>query len=587
MTNPRCIGRVKHVRGATVTVSLDRDLVGVTPLWEGRPYPVGQVGSLVVLPQGPTSLLAAVTLVGIAELTGHLEPSSTVQVGDRWLQVQLLGELDSMGEFHRGVSTYPGLDDPVHFTIPADLKNVFPAPSSHYVRIGGLVAAPGVPLTLDAPKLVTRHSAIVGSTGSGKTSAVASLIQNLVSGGWTAANVVVIDPHGEYADAFDESASVRSVGGDANDLLRVPYWALPSNDILGVLCGGSLGKTVENRFQELVLEARREFASEAEWMDLPSEKITSDSPIPFDIHRVWFELDYENNATYSEPNGNGEAEIAEEGDPETLRPTRFHTHGLGATPPFKGPRAGHYALAPGRMRTTLADPLMRFLVNPKGRPDGSDPLVEVIQEWLGGVKPVSVLDFSGVPNEVTDLAVGVVLQLIFELAVRSDEDGIGRPRPVLVVLEEAHRYMSDQASTTTARRSANRIAREGRKYGVGLMLITQRPSELPDTALSQVGTLMALRLTNGSDQARVRSALPDAVAGLADSLPALRTGEAIVAGEAVTLPTRVHFDLPSPQPRASDPTLESWRREPTINDVGRAVKIWRGDQLEVDNDRVD
>ena len=176
--DPRSIGRVRHVRGATVTVALDDSLVGVTPLWEGQSYPIGQVGSLVIIPQGPTRLLAAVTLVGIAELSGTLDPSASVQVGDRWLQVQLLGELDGVGRFRRGVSTYPGLDDPVRFTTPTDLRLVFPEASEDRVRVGHLAAAPDVPLTLDARSLVTRHSAIVGSTGSGKTSAVATLVQN-------------------------------------------------------------------------------------------------------------------------------------------------------------------------------------------------------------------------------------------------------------------------------------------------------------------------------------------------------------------------------------------------------------------------
>ena len=144
------------------------------------------------------------------------------------------------------------------------------------------------------------------------------------------------------------------------------------------------------------------------------------------------------------------------------------------------------------------------------------------------------------------------------------------------MLEEAHRYLGDSATTRVAKESANRIAREGRKYGIGLLLVTQRPSELPDTALSQVGTIVALRLTNGTDQSTVKAALPDAVAGLAEALPALRTGEAIVVGEAVTLPCRVQIARPHPRPEADDPSLDSWRRPPTQNDVRDAIARWRG-----------
>jgi uncharacterized protein DUF87 len=574
--DPRCIGRVRHVRGATVTVELDDSLAGVTPLWEGRLHPIGQVGSLVEIPQGPVKLLAAVTLVGIAELSGPLEPSAAVQVGDRWLQVQLLGEVDGLGRFLRGVRTYPALDDPVRFITADGLRHVFPTTDSKHVKLGFLASAPDVPFALRAEPLVTRHGAVVGSTGSGKTSAVASLVQAFVREGWASANIVVVDPHGEYAKALQGIATVRSVLEEGDSLLRVPFWALPSADIVRAFCGREESSTVQNRFAELVTTARREFANKASWLNLDIAAVTADTPIPFDLRNVWSQLDYDNNAVFEKLKGEGTAQVEEPGKPEALKPTKFKPYGLGSQAPFKGTTHGHYGTAPDRMRLRLADPRFRFLLEPAGALDGSDPLVSVIQEWLGDDKPVSVLDFSGVPGNATDLAVGIILQLLLELALWSRDDGIGRPRPVLIVLEEAHRYLGESATTRAARESANRIAREGRKYGVGLLLVTQRPSELPDTALSQVGTIIALRLTNGTDQNTVKAALPDAVAGLADALPSLRTGEAIVVGEAVTLPTRVLIDLPEPRPDADDPPLDPWRRPATVNAVSGAVKRWRG-----------
>ena len=152
------------------------------------------------------------------------------------------------------------------------------------------------------------------------------------------------------------------------------------------------------------------------------------------------------------------------------------------------------------------------------------------------------------------MAIGAILTLLFELALRSSPEGpgIGRPQPVLIVLEEAHRYLGEDAAVGT-RDAASRIAREGRKYGVGLMLVSQRPSELPDTTLSQCGTLIALRLSNSADQGMIRSALPDSIEGLASTLPSLRIGEAIVSGEAVTLPARVLVNRPNPTPQSEDP----------------------------------
>lgn len=232
---------------------------------------------------------------------------------------------------------------------------------------------------------------------------------------------------------------------------------------------------------------------------------------------------------------------------------------------------------PELLRLGLLDPRLSFLQQPQGDKNGRDPLVGEVANWLGGERPVSILDFSGVPETASELAIGVILTLIFEAAIRSPKsgDGIGRSRPVLIVLEEAHRYLGDSA-IAMARRAANRIAREGRKYGVGLMLVTQRPSELPDTALAQSGTLIALRLSNSADQAKIRAALPDSVSGLAAVLPALRTGEAIVTGESISLPARALVDPPSPFPNAHDPSLDAWRLPSTVPDVSAAIDSWRG-----------
>ena len=200
-----------------------------------------------------------------------------------------------------------------------------------------------------------------------------------------------------------------------------------------------------------------------------------------------------------------------------------------------------------------------------------------MQEWHGGTEPISVLDFNGVPTYAADVAVGTVMTLLFDLALRSNPEGpgIGRPCPVLIVLEEAHRYLGEQAAATT-RNATHRIAREGRKYGVGMMLVSQRPSELPDTALSQCGTLIALRLTNSTDQAKIRAALPDAIEDLAAVLPSLRTGEAIASGEAITLPARVLVERPRPMPRSEDPSTGVWRGEKALPDLTSALKEWRG-----------
>lgn len=445
--DPTCIGRVRHVLGSNVTVALDPDLAGVAPIYRGRLQSVGQIGSLVRFPQGLVDLIGSVTLVGIAELSGALPPVENVQIGERWIKVQLQGQIGSLGGFQRGVGSYPGLDDPVHFATPDKLAEVFPDPGEGRLRLGQLSAAPEIPVSLEAAKLVLRHAAVVGSTGAGKTSAVAALLQNLLHEGWPGANIVVIDPHGEYARAIGDAGSVRSVL-DPDHLLRVPYWALPAEEILVAFVGSSGGGTTKKRWAELVAEARARFVESAEWLDLDPVAVTADTPVPFDVREVWYRLDYENRETREKVNDPTTTCKEEDGAPATLRPARFTHYGAGGASPHKATTYDNHGRVPELLRLALRDPAFQFFQQPPPNPQGDDPLEQAMLEWLGGGNPISVLDFGGVPSGVADLAIGVVLDLLFELALRSDEDGpgIGRPRPVLFVLEEAHRYLGEGAN---------------------------------------------------------------------------------------------------------------------------------------------
>ena len=576
--DPTCIGRVRHVLGATVTVALDPDLAGTAPIYRGRLQSIGQIGSLVRIPQGLVDLVATVSLVGIAELSGTTKPATAVQRDERWLQVQLLGEIDrSTGQFNRGVGAHPGLDDSVHFATPEQLQSVFPLADENFLRLGRLAAAEEVPVCLDASRLVVRHAAVVGSTGSGKTSAVASLLQGFIRGGWRSANIVVIDPHGEYARALAEDASVKSVLSTGEEQLCVPFWALPAAESLRIFAGIAGESTFARRYVECVTNARRQFVERAVWLNVEPTAVTADTPVPFDIRSVWHALDAENKETWQEKGDPGSVCRVTEGDVSRLQPATFAPYGPGGKPPHKGPYHGVYGTGPDLLRLGLLDRQLEFFQKPAGAVDGCDPLVKVMQGWLGNAQPVSVLDFSGVPSRAADCAIGVVLNLILEVALRcgANGPGIGRPSPVLIVLEEAHRYLSESANTLT-RVSANRIAREGRKYGVGLLLVTQRPAELPDTALAQCGTLVALRLSNAEDQGTIRAALPDSIAGLAAVLPSLRTGECVVSGEGMILPARVLVDKPNPRPEADDPSLKPWREEPCVPDIAPGLTAWRG-----------
>jgi len=569
------IGRVRLVLGGSITIELNDDLAGIAPIWRGQLQPIGQVGSIVRIPQGPVTLLATVTLVGISELieTGELTKDA-LHLGDRWIKAQLIGEINALGRFERGISSYPGLDDRVHLASDTDLRTIFPSADDEHVAIGTLSASPNIVAAVQIDRLVTRHSAVVGSTGAGKTSAVATLLQRLVRTSWPAANVIVVDPHGEYASALKDDAKVVKMSMSGNGF-TLPCWSLPASDVLLALAELSQ-QSLRQHFSDAVLTERREFAKTAPWVKLAQEDINADTPIPYDLRKVWYRLDRLNRQTLSDKQRGVEA-LIQEGNAEALDPAQFPLPSPTNTPPYKGEQYDKIFPVPQRLKRALEDKRLDFFVAPL-LDKNADPLPSLLSSWLGGDKPVTVLDFSGVPSAVVDAAVGGLLSLIFDIASHCDESGgIGYPNPVLFVLEEAHRYLREEQSVEMARVAVNRIAREGRKYGVGLMLISQRPSELPDTALSQVGSMIALRLTNGKDQGTVRAALPDAVAGLAEALPSLRNGEAIVSGEAARIPMRLRIDLPNPQPDAQDPSLTPWRRKNKVVEADIAIARWRGD----------
>jgi uncharacterized protein DUF87/helicase HerA-like protein len=519
-------------------------------------------------------------MLGIAELVPPVEPALMPQQGERWIQFQLLGEIDSAGRFRRGVSTYPAVDDAVHFATSTQISSIYPPPAQDRIRLGTLSTSRGHVVSLDLGKLVTRHSAVVGSTGSGKSSTVARVLQAVIASNMERANILLIDPHGEHAAAMGHHAAVRSVLGIGDAELFVPYWAFSFDELLQVYGRGTeRNPVVRNRLQDLMLQGKQEFLQLAGWAAPTAADITVDSPVPFDLRQVWHTLDYDNRATYTQPQSQGAACVTVQGNANTLTPTQFQAYALGAAAPYKGRTHGQYSPLPDTLRVRLTDPRFGFLARAFPNPAQPDPLPQQIANWLGDDRPVSVLDFSGVPTEAADIAIGAVLNLIFVAAANSTtEDGIGRARPVLIVLEEAHRFLGKATAATAsfAREAAERISREGRKYGVGLMLVSQRPSELSETVLSQCGTVLSMRLTNQSDQSSVRAALPDAIASLVEALPSLRTGEALVTGEAITLPSRVVIDRPNPEPHAADPPLTSWIGEPSANDVSAAIARWRG-----------
>ena len=582
--DPTYLGTIAAVSGAALNVHLAGSVASGLTIIRGRTYRVGQVGSFVRIPQGYQDLLGVVTEIGANAIPERL---TTVDDTGRWMKIELIGEMAG-GVFHRGVSQYPNIGDVVHLAIEEDLRRIYDIQDQGHITIGTLSSAESIPAKIAVNELITRHSAVLGSTGSGKSTTIASLLRALTTsdGGraqYPSARVLVLDVHGEYSIPLADVAQVFSVEPQSGQQrLYIPYWALDSNDLLEFLTGG-LEARAETAFVDRIVQFKIAPHRAQEFPGVETASITVDTPLPFSLKRLWYELiDFE--LMTFEGKERDQPTLKANGDPDRLIPPTYKPHAMGATGPFLNQSAIGIQRQLSLLRSRLMDRRYDFLLRPgpwepdmDGRPQKD--LDELLAGWLGGVKPLTILDLSSVPSGVLGRLVGSILNIVYEALFWSREKSEGGiERPLLVVMEEAHRYLSGR-SAEVASKVVQKIAKEGRKYGVGALIVSQRPSEVNETILSQCGTVFALRLSNPADRARVTGTLPDGLAGLLDVLPILRTGEAIVTGEAAKLPMRCRIKLPTKghRPRSEDPAVSNrWGLPRREEEYQRVLASWRG-----------
>ncbi len=585
-TDPTYLGNVSAVSGASVTVKLAESLASGLAIIHGHTYRVAQVGSFVRIPQGYQDLFGIVSEVGATAAP----PTATEGIVDtgRWMRVELAGEAIG-AKFERGLSQHPNINDSVHIVTETDLKRIYGHGGDDQIPIGTLSSAENIVVRLSLDNLVTRHSAVLGSTGSGKSTTVASLLRSIVkpSGateGSPGARILLLDLHGEYSRALGDVARVLSATPQPGETpLYVPYWALEAGELLEFVAGG-LTDNQEIAFTDKIqdLKAARLAANAIPGLD--ANALTVDSPIPFSLNQLWFDLiDFETRTFVGRERDQPALEPGGQGDAATLTPPRYQPHAMGAAGPYMNQAAKGIRRHLNLMRSRLLDRRYDFLLHPgPWEPDLNGRAVAdldtLLQGWLGHEKPITILDLSGVPSTVLERLIGSILRIIYEALFWSREKTEGGIlRPLLVVMEEAHRYLGPDTAGVAAD-IVKRIAKEGRKYGIGAMLVSQRPAEVDETVLSQCGTLIALRLSNPTDRSRVKGALPDNLAGLMDLLPVLRTGEAIIAGEAARLPVRCRVTLPSEDhlPRSMDPDVtKAWSHRRVAEGYDRVVASWR------------
>lgn len=576
------IGCVKDVSGTAVSVTLRADRFSGLSFVDGQGYRIGQIGSFVKIPVGYMDLFGIVAQVGASAVPENM--AKELPNGLRWMTVQLIGEGYRSGCFERGISQYPTIDDEVHLVSEADLRSIYGRTDrqNHLVRVGHIAGSESIDALVDINKLITRHAAIVGTTGSGKSTTVAGILNVLSDENrFPSARIVVLDLHGEYSKALGDRATVFKINPDSRNeherRLCIPFWALSFDEMLRVTFGAlpTDGKA-RNIILERVIAAKAESLKAWPINGLSEDNLSADSPVPFSLNKLWHELygtefgtyhsakgsptDRANWAYEQDADGNDLVGDADEGIPPRFRKVKNvkdDPEKILYIPDGLNIRAQLEALG-SKLRVSRYDFLLRpGDWHPTLEAQVDKGLAALIKDWLGGSTPVTILDLSGIPSAMTNDIIGNVLRVIYDglFWARNLSEG-GRERPLLIVMEEAHAYLNDNfdgaASIVT-----QRIVKEGRKYGIGAMIVSQRPSEINPTILSQCGTFFAMRLSNSTDRSHVTGALSDNLEGLTNMLPILRTGEAIVLGEAVSLPMRTMLQAPPKgrRPDSQDPVV--------------------------------
>lgn len=552
------IGYVVDVRGGSLTVNLAEDEQGKVPVITigDEDILVGQPGSYVAVWQGAIKILALVTRMTESEKMPPLAPGETgedairVTFAHRVIALVPLGTINAEGHFERGVSVYPTTGAEVHAVGTAELNSIFEKYHTKEYNIGKLSSHPSLDVYLDPTSLFGRHFAVLGQTGSGKSWTVANLIQRTVAV-MPKAHIIVLDIHGEYCwkdeksklqSSFDES-TVRYI--DAREM-EIPYWLMTYAELCDLLIDRT-EREAHNQtafFRDILRELRQ-----LEKEPLKLERVTVDTPVYFSLDELTSRIRIENQRMVVGAKGREK----------------------------QGPNFGVFDRFLMRLESRLNDVRYDFLLKPKVR-TSSNSLSGLLRDFVGlgdPKRPITVIDLSPIPFDVRPTVAAQIGRLAFEFNYWNPQY---REFPLLLVCEEAHAYIprASEAQFAGSRKSMERIAKEGRKYGVGLGVVSQRPHELSETVLAQCGTFLCLRITNPADQNYVRSLVPESEVDLIDILAGLARGETVALGEAVPLPTRFRIYVPNPTPNSEDVDFyQKWQSGPDDIDVDAIVEKWR------------
>ena len=437
-----------------------------------------------------------------------------------------------------------------------------------------------IEVPVDGNRFFNKHIAIVGSTGSGKSHTVTTLAQRASSskegeyGGLNNSHIVIFDIHSEYRSAFPNANFIG-----INDL-KLPYWLLNSEELEELFLDTEAhDHSQRNVFKESIVANKRMHA------DAPmKDKVHYDHPSFFDISEILTYIRNRNNEKKKTDNtlpwedADGQEFNFTEETRERLFKSDIVTKGTSGSGTLNG-NLGNFI---NRLENKLADKRLKFLLGDESKNcEFEDALRTFIGYELENQSNVTIIDLSGVPFEVLSITVSLISRLLFEFSyhLKQAAGQSANETPLLLVYEEAHKYVpkSELARYRSSRSSIERIAKEGRKYGVTLLIASQRPSEISETIFSQCNNFIAMRLTNPDDQGYVKRLLPDSLGAMTDTLPTLKSGEALVIGDAIVMPSLVQIHRCIPEPSSSDiPYYQLWKEAWKDVNMEALIKRWKG-----------
>jgi len=526
----RLVGEILEISGAGCVCTFNEDArEAAISEGEAGSAMTGQMGSFMKVSVGDHCVFGVVRSLKEAGLGMHASLMA---------EVDFVGETTKMPDgrvmFRRGITKFPVPGQVFYTTTKDDLLAIFAPHERAHVNVGNVYPTDDVPAALLIDPLLSKHFAVLGSTGCGKSSVVSLVVRKLIEEK-PHGHILILDPHDEYAHAFKD-CGIRFGVED----LQIPFWLMNMEEHIELFIGARTParETEVDILKRCLLNARRKGKPTYE-----QNRITPDTPVPYLLSDLLAEMS----------KAMGRLDKAE--------------------------TAGPYMKLRAKIEELKSDPRYAFLFSGFVVNDDLSGFLAQMFRFPADGKPVSIVDLSGVPAEIVNVIVAMLARVVFDFALWSRNES--EARPVLFICEEAHRYVPEKApeGADAAKRMLDRIAKEGRKYGVSLGLVSQRPADISESVLSQCGTMLAMRMNNERDQKYVEKAMPEGSGTLLGSLPALRNQECLVIGEGVAAPSRVQiYNLPEElRPNSSNPEFSKSWGEPggTADYVAKVVDRWR------------